>query len=136
MADSPSHTRPPTDTDAGDEERTMIRYAVADTLAKNGFGNVHVLSHDAADRALTPARRRIVTTLAERDVSSLRELAGILDRDPGNLSRDLRVLVAENVIRYVEEGRSKRPELVHDTIVVEPVVADAAIDPLDRSDRS
>ena len=106
--------------DTGD---IRLRYETGDALTRAGFDDVIVLSHDAADRALTPSRRKSLDALATNEISSLRELADILDRNPGNLSRDLKVLVAEDIIRYESDGKSKRPELKHDTIVQEPLVA-------------
>lgn len=114
--------------------RAFARHEVGQALSQSGFGDVLVLSHEAADQALTPTRREIVATLAETEVESLRELADELDRDPGNLSRDMRVLVAEDIVRYDTTGKSKRPELKHDTIVVEPLIA--SDDPLPETDSS
>jgi len=111
------------ETDEPVPERAYARYEMGQALSESEFGDVLVLSHEAADRALTPRRREIIETLATCDVTSVRDLADRSGRDPGNLSRDLQVLVAENVIRHVEDGRAKRPELKHDTIVVEPIVA-------------
>ena len=102
-------------------ERVVTRHKVGEALSQAGFGDVAVLSHESADKVLTPARRDIIQVLATHDISSLRELADILDRDPGNLTRDMKVLVAENIIRYVESGKAKRPELKHDTIISEPL---------------
>lgn len=113
-------------TDTAEEsstDRAFTRHKVGEALSKSGFGNVLVLSHEAADQALTPTRREIIDTIAKTNVSSLRGLAEKLDRNPGNLSRDMQVLVAENIIRYDKSGKAKRPELKHDTIVVEPLVA-------------
>lgn len=106
-----------------DPTREFTRHKVGEVLTKGGFEDVLVLSHEAADRVLTQARREIIQTLASHDVSSLGELARKLDRDPGNMSRDIDILVAENVVRCEPEGKSKRPELKHDTIIQEPVVA-------------
>lgn len=111
--------------DAPEQEPTksFTRHKVGESLTKAGFGDVLVLSHEAADRVLTPARREIIHTLSNHDVSSLRELAEFVDRNPGNLSRDMTVLVAEDIVRYESEGKAKRPELKHDTIIQEPLVA-------------
>lgn len=113
-------------------ERVLLRDHVGGALSSAGFGDVLVLSHEQADRVLTPARREIIEVLSTTPVGSLRDLADRLDRDPGNLSRDLQVLVAENVVRYVQDGRAKRPELKHQTIVQEPLVA--VDDPLPESE--
>jgi DNA-binding transcriptional ArsR family regulator len=114
---------PPGEADETSPERVLRRHTVGEALSGAGFGDVLVVSHESAEQALTPARREIIETLSSHDVSSVRELADVLNRDPGNLTRDLKVLVAENVLRYVDEGRSKRPELKYDTVIAEPVVA-------------
>lgn len=106
-----------------DESRVLRRYEVADALADAGFGDVLVLSHESADRALTPTRRELLHVLAREKVGSQRELAERLDRDPGNVKRDLDVLVEENVVRFETDGRSKRPVLKYDAVTVEPLVA-------------
>lgn len=101
----------------------LLRHKAGEALSKAGFGDVLVLSHDAADRVMTPTRREIIEVLAEHEVDSMRQLGELLDRDPGNLSRDLKVLVAENIVRYESDGKAKKPELKHDTIIQEPLVA-------------
>lgn len=106
-----------------DAEKVFTRHKVGEALSKADFGDVLVLSHEAADQALTPSRRDVIEALATNHVGSLRELADVLGRDPGNLTRDMKILVAEDIARYREEGKAKRPELKHDTIVVEPLVA-------------
>lgn len=115
-----------TDDPEASQERVLRRYELADALADAGFGSVLVLSHESADRALTPSRRRIVETLADGDVRSQRDLADRLDRDPGNVKRDLDVLARENVVRFETDGRAKRPRLKYDTVVEEPLVASSA----------
>lgn len=123
---------PAQEPDEADPDRVLCRHKVGEALAKAGFGDVLVLSHEGADEVLTPARREIIEALSSHEVSSIRELAEVLDRDPGNLTRDLKILVAENVLRYVDEGRSKRPELKYDTVIAEPVVASTS--PLPESE--
>jgi len=41
----------------------------------------------------------------------------------------MNVLVAEDVVRYETDGKAKRPELKHDTIIQEPLVASESIAP-------
>jgi predicted transcriptional regulator len=126
---NPNDDRP--ETDESNPSRVFTRHKIGEAASKAGFGDVLVLSHESADTALTPTRREIIDTLSAHDVSSVRELADVVGRNPGNLSRDLKVLVAENIIRYVDDGSAKRPELKHDTIVVEPLVTSE--DPLPES---
>lgn len=114
-------TEPP----ESDLDRVLRRYAVADALANDGFGDVLVLSHESADRALTPTRREIIEALADGEFDSQRNLANHLDRNPGNVKRDLDVLCEEGVVAREADGRAKRPVLKYDTVTVEPVVAPA-----------
>lgn len=104
-------------------KQPLIRHSVGEALAKAGFGDVYVLSRDAAETVLTPQRCEIIDVLAANEVSSRQELAELVNRTPEELNRDMKVLVAENIIRYEEDGKSKRPELKHDTIITEPVYA-------------
>lgn len=103
--------------DGADRRREMAR-----ALARGGMDDVHILSRDTADKALTPKRMEIVRVLKEREIESVRELARVLDRDKGQVSRDLQVLAELSIIHYESDGRSKSPRLSHEHVVVEPVV--------------
>lgn len=110
-----------TDRDDGADERVARRRQMAQALARGGMENVHVLSHESAETVLTPKRREIIGELRQHDVDSVRELARRLDRDKGDVSRDLATLATHGVIKYDEDGRAKRPYLDQDHIVVEPI---------------
>lgn len=106
-----------------DPERGLLRYHVGQSLTKSGFEDVLVLSHEAADTVLTSDRREIIETLDSHEVASHHELADLLGREPDSVNDDLQLLVAENVVHYRETSPAKRPELTHETIICEPVVA-------------
>lgn len=110
-------------------DRVLLRTEVARRLTAGGdeLGSVKVISHEMADRVFTPKRREILQTLNHREVSSQRELARVLDRDPGAVQRDLTELVEADLVDIVEDGRSNRPRLAHDTIIAEPLVAPSEI---------
>lgn len=91
-------------------------------LSEAGFGDVHVLSHEAADRALTENRRALITVIASEDVASISELARRVGRDKANVKRDLDVLAEENIVAFESTGRERRPTLKPDMIVQEPIV--------------
>jgi hypothetical protein len=57
------------------------------------------------------------------DFESQGKLARHLGRDPGNVGRDIDVLVDEGLVDRVQNGRAKKPVLTHDTYVVEPIVS-------------
>lgn len=106
--------------DESDPERVERRRRVAEALGGGAFGQVLVVSQESADRVLTPARREIIDVLSTHDVDSQRVLAERLDRDPGNVKRDLAVLIDEGVVAREKQGRSYRPYLKYDTVVAEP----------------
>lgn len=128
-----SNTYAPTPSSHSDNEssteRMLLRTSVARRLAAedDDFGSVKVISHELADRVFTPKRREILQTLNHREVSSQRELARILDRDPGAVQRDVTELINADLVDVVEQGRSKKPVLAHDTIIVEPLVAPSGL---------
>lgn len=104
-----------------DADRADRRAAMAQALARGGMEGVQVLSFESAERVLTPKRRELIETLRTHDVDSVRELARRVDRDKGQVSRDLGILAEHGVVSYDEQGRAKRPYLVQEHIVVEPV---------------
>jgi len=104
-----------------DSERVKRRLRVAKALPDDEFGEVLVLSVESADRVLTPKRRELIDALASLEADSQRELAELLDRDPGNVKRDLAVLIEEGVVAREKVGRSYRPYLKYDTVIAEPV---------------
>ncbi|WP_256394195.1 HVO_A0114 family putative DNA-binding protein [Natronoarchaeum rubrum] len=109
------------DTRLDDDTRATRRGEMARALARGGMEGVQVISLESAEKVLTPKRHEIIETLREKDVESVRHLARSLDRDKGQVSRDLGVLAEHGVIAYDEEGRSKRPYLVQEHIIVEPL---------------
>lgn len=104
-------------------ERVRRRRELAESLDRTEFGDVYVLSQESADRALTPARRSVIQALHRHDVGSQRELADRLDRDPGNVKRDIAVLIDEGIVGREQTGRAYRPYLKYDTVLVEPIPA-------------
>ena len=101
--------------------RVKRRFKLAQALTEIGYENVKVLSAESADRALTPTRREIINTVARHDLESQNELAELLDRDPGNVKRDLAVLIDEGLLEREKNGNSYRPILKYDTILSEPL---------------
>lgn len=112
----PTHTQP-----ADDVDRTELRQELAHALAKGGMVDVHVISHETAENVLTPRRREIIRTLKQKEVESVRGLARTLGRDKGAVSRDLSALADSSIITYETDGRAKRPVLVSEHVVIEPI---------------
>lgn len=123
MAETTSEPRP-----EDDPERVLDSTEFGLALSRAGFGDVHVLSHEAADRALTPNRRELIQVIDSADVASISDLARRVGRDKGNVKRDLDVLARENVVAFETDGRSKRPFIRPDTVVREPLVTQSLVD--------
>lgn len=109
-------------TEPAEQARRDRRKQMARALARGGMDGVHVLSHESAAEILTPKRRALITHLANNEASSVRDLARQLDRDKGQVSRDLETLARHGIIDFTTDGRAKKPYLQHNHIVVEPLV--------------
>lgn len=105
-----------------DDEKRDRRREMAQALAKGGMSNVQVISHESAREVLTPRRRELLRAIRAKEPESVRGLARLLERDPGQVSRDLETLAAHSVVTFEEEGRGKRPVVAAEHIVVEPVI--------------
>lgn len=112
-------TEPPSEEDV--RSKVERREALADALSTAGHDDVYILAREDAREVLDEHREAILDHLRDHEVSSVSELADELDRDTGNVSRDLRVLADHGIVNMVTEGRAKVPYLVHDTVVVEPL---------------
>lgn len=97
-------------------------------LAEAGFEDVLVLSRETAEEVLTEKRMELLGVLSTAEISSMRDLARHVDRDISIVSRDLDVLFEADVIDYEQSGRSKRPVLAHENVVVKPVVFDGNVE--------
>lgn len=96
-------------------------------LSKGGLDDVHVIRRETAERVLTPERERLLETVVDKDVESVRELARQLDRNVSVVSRDLDVLFEADIINFEKDGRSKKPILAHEHVVVEPLVLNGEV---------
>lgn len=105
-----------------EEEQLQLRQQMARSLGRGGMDDVHVVSQETAQTVLTPRRREIIQYLKEEDPESVRSLARELGRDKSAVSRDLATLAEHNIITYETDGRAKRPVLVANHVVVEPII--------------
>lgn len=110
------------ETEPAGDETLEKRAEMARALARGGMENVLVVSRETATRVLTPRRRELVEELDRGDYPSVRALARHLDRDKAAVSRDLATLAEHDIVTYESNGRAKRPVLVQEHVVVEPVV--------------
>lgn len=105
-------------TQDGDVE---LRAQMARALARGGMSGVQVISLEQAEELLTPRRRELIRELRDHEYESVRALARGLDRDKGQVSRDLALLSEHAIITYDSDGRSKSPRLTQQHLVIEPL---------------
>lgn len=110
-----------TELEPDDEERNRNRRELARRLARSGVDGVQVVSHETAREVLTDRRLELLRAIEEYEPASIRELAEELDRDDGQVGRDLRTLAEHALVTFEQEGRGKRPVLTAETVVVEPI---------------
>jgi predicted transcriptional regulator len=102
------------------EDRLRDRARFSETLAQHGFRDVLVLARErVAD--LDGRHVTILQHLGDHSPPSVRQLAADLGEDKGTISRDLQLLAELDAVELVSEGRSKRPVLKHDHVVLEPL---------------
>lgn len=117
MTDASTHTNFERD----NEERNRSRQELARLLAQSGMESVQIVSHETARKVLTDRRRELLRAIEEYEPASIRELAAELDRDDGQVGRDLHTLAEHALVTFEQEGRGKRPVLTAETVVVEPL---------------
>lgn len=107
------------DTKSGDIDK---RAHIARALAKEGFDDVLVLDQESAREILTDRRIGLLSVLRTEEVESIRDLADRLERDKGDVSRDVTTLAKHDLVELQTEGRRKVPRIKHETVIVEPLL--------------
>jgi len=78
--------------------------------------NITFVEPSDLQRLLTPKRLKLIQTLMTEEVGSIRELAGVLDRNPSEVHDDVHTLEEYGVVELREEGRAKKPVVPYDDI--------------------
>ncbi|MFH1369781.1 MAG: hypothetical protein ABII09_00600 [Planctomycetota bacterium] len=76
------------------------------------------LSERSLGKVLTPARMELMRLVGERKPASVNELAGLAKRSKESVSRDLRILDDYGFLEFVNFGRTKKPEMTKDLIMI------------------
>lgn len=63
----------------------------------------------------------LLNLIREEAPASIRETARLVDRDKKNVHEELTTLEALGVIRFRQEGQSKRPVFPYDDLIIRPV---------------
>jgi len=97
------------------------------SLSQTDLDDVHVINRSTANTVLTDERQRLLEEIQRGDLDSVRDLARRVDRNVSIVSRDLNALFQADLIRYENNGRSKKPVLAHKNVLVEPLVFDGEV---------
>lgn len=111
-----------TTTTRSEAERIEARSELARALARGGMEDVQILSLEEAKEVNTPKRREIIEALSKGEYESVRALARELDRDKGQVSRDLALLAEHGIVTFDTDGRAKSPRLAQQRLLFEPIV--------------
>lgn len=104
------------------EDGEDIRKNFSQILVENGYRDETLITDkEGFNRVTTEKRIEILQKLNEKDIDSVKDLADQLNRDRGNLSRDLEILFQEDMIEYQRDGKKKKPVLKHKIVVPEPL---------------
>ena len=79
------------------------------------FANAKQLGDVFNERAYT-----LLRVIRDEAPSSIRETARVVERDVKNVHEELTTLEALGVIRFDEDGQSKRPVFPYDDLVISP----------------
>jgi len=110
-------------TSYGDEKaRSERRSEMARALARGGMDGVHLLTLEQAKDVLSPKHQEIVEALGQGKYESVRTLARELERDKGQVSRELGLLAEHGIVTFETDGRSKSPRLTQEHVIIEPIV--------------
>ena len=111
------------------DHRTEQRTTLARVLAQAGLTDVLVTDRAFARRLLTENRQDLLQEIRDGDVDSVRGLARALDRDEAAVSRDVDLLLENDVLEYETRGQRKMPRLKHNAVISEPIISkDGAFD--------
>jgi len=101
-------------------ENQETRDFIKKVLKEDREETVNIVPKEAARKIMTEKKLEILHTLDEKEVSGVRDLAGEIDRDPGQVTKDLKQLWQYGLMDYEKNGRKKEPVRTADKIVIEP----------------
>jgi predicted transcriptional regulator len=74
---------------------------------------------DQLAQVFTPRAIDLLKTIAQEEPASIREAARLVDRDIKQVSENLERLEAHDIVKFVDEGRAKRPIVPYDEIDIQ-----------------
>ncbi len=95
-------------------------YVVLDSLNKGAEYSFEYISRSPnAISSLTPRRVELLSFLSRNDVKSIKELSKLLKRNYKNVYDDIKALEEYGMVSLKRHGKSKKPKLNIDKLVIE-----------------
>ena len=79
------------------------------------FPNEHLLAETFNERTY-----RLLNVIRAKAPASIRQTARLVERDKKNVHEELTTLEALGVIRFEQDGKSKRPVFPYDDLIIRP----------------
>lgn len=95
--------------------RTLERGESVDQPATVTFPNEKMLGEVFNERTYT-----LLRVIREENPKSIRETARLVDRDKKNVHEELTTLAALGIIRFEDDGRSKKPVFPYTDLFIKP----------------
>jgi predicted transcriptional regulator len=84
-------------------------------------------------QTFTERTLRLLRVITDAEPESIRETARLVERDVKNVHEELTRFEAMGVIRFAEEGRSKRPVFPYDELIITVPFGHRSGDETDRA---
>lgn len=77
------------------------------------------LSPEVYYKVMTESRAQLLKTIKHnQDINSIKELAGMVNRRPDSISRDLKILENYGFIELIRQGKEKKPKILNGQMIV------------------
>lgn len=103
------------------DEESLIEALQAIDRGEEPEPHFEIVYHNPADihRVVRPKNLELLRTIVRHEPASIRETARLVDRDVRQVYDNLDELEELNLIRFEQEGRSKKPTVWYDEIEVD-----------------
>lgn len=111
------------------EQRTANAFETAagdDTPETDAPRRLSFETTDQLGEVFTPRAIDLLQAIAQKEPTSIREAARVVDRDIKQVSANLERLEAYGVVEFIEDGRAKQPVVPYDEIDIQLPLREAA----------
>jgi len=91
-------------------------------LSERGYDDVLILKPETAQKVFTEKRKELLETIQDQSPDSVKQLANRVGRDTGIVSKDLKILVENEIVELKSKNGAKIPEIRHKNVFTQPVI--------------